>query len=236
MPHFDEKRMRPRAMSGLEVPQPVITRTAASSAASGARRRMGLGRFCIPLKRAGVYMSGRPSRRLTPATAWVHLHRSALSGKLIPLATGNRHARQRESSSAKEVAMQVRDGMSAVSVTVGPSHTLRQAAAAMVARNVGAALVIDDEAPTPGIVTERDLLLSVGAGEDPDAELVAGHMTESVLTAAADWSLEHAAAEMSRRSIRHLVVFDEGAVIGVLSMRDIVKVWTSAGATSEMPL
>ena len=64
--------------------------------------------------------------------------------------------------------MQVRDGMSEISVTVGPSHTLRQAAAAMVARNVGAALVIDDEAPTPGIVTERDLLISVGAGQDPE--------------------------------------------------------------------
>lgn len=132
--------------------------------------------------------------------------------------------------------MQVRDGMSDVSVTVGPSHTLRQAAQAMVERNVGAALVIDDEAPSPGIVTERDLLLSVGAGEDPDVETVGGHMTESVLAAAPDWSLEHAAAEMSRRGVRHLVVFEEGEVIGILSMRDIVRVWTSAGATSEMPL
>ncbi|HVX33517.1 MAG TPA: CBS domain-containing protein [Solirubrobacterales bacterium] len=132
--------------------------------------------------------------------------------------------------------MQVRDGMSEVSVTVGPSHTLREAARAMVARNVGAALVIDDEAPTPGIVTERDLLLSVGAGEDPDVETVGGRMTESVLAAAPDWSLEHAAAEMSRRGVRHLVVFEEGEVIGILSMRDIVRVWTSAGATSEMPL
>jgi signal-transduction protein with cAMP-binding, CBS, and nucleotidyltransferase domain len=139
-------------------------------------------------------------------------------------------------SSAKEVAMQVRDGMSEVSVTVGPSHTLRQAARAMVERNVGAALVIDDEAPTPGIVTERDLLLSVGAGEDPDAETVGARMTESVLAAAPDWSLEHAAAEMSRRGVRHLVVFEEGEVIGILSMRDIVRVWTSDGATSEMPL
>lgn len=132
--------------------------------------------------------------------------------------------------------MQVRDGMSEVSVTVGPSHTLRQAAAAMVERNVGAALVIDDEAPAPGIVTERDLLLSVGAGEDPDVEPVAGHMTESVISASPEWSLEHAAAEMSRRSVRHLVVFDGGQVVGILSMRDIVRVWTSAGATSEMPL
>lgn len=132
--------------------------------------------------------------------------------------------------------MQVRDGMSEVSVTVGPSHTLRQAAAAMGERNVGAALVFDDEAPTPGIVTERDLLLSIGAGEDPDVQLVGDCMTESVITAAPDWSLEHAAAEMSRRSVRHLVVFDDGEVVGVLSMRDIVKVWTSDGATSEMVL
>ncbi|MBS1889378.1 MAG: CBS domain-containing protein [Actinobacteria bacterium] len=132
--------------------------------------------------------------------------------------------------------MQVRDGMSDVSVTVGPAHTLRQAAVAMVERNVGAALVIDDAAPTPGIVTERDLLLSIGAGEDPDAEPVAGHMTESVIAASPDWSLEHAAAEMSRRGVRHLVVFEAGEVVGILSMRDIVRVWTSAGATSEMPL
>jgi signal-transduction protein with cAMP-binding, CBS, and nucleotidyltransferase domain len=132
--------------------------------------------------------------------------------------------------------MQVRDGMSDVSVTVGPSHTLRQAATAMVDANVGAALVIDDEVPTPGIVTERDLLLSIGTGEDPDAEPVAGHMTESVITAAPDWSLEHAAAEMSRRGVRHLVVFEGGGVVGILSMRDIVRVWTSEGATSEFAL
>src|ERR1700748_3735792 len=127
--------------------------------------------------------------------------------------------------------MQVRDGMTGVSVTVGPSHTLRQAAAAMVARNVGAALVIDDEAPTPGIVTERDLLLSVGAGGDPDTKPVG-----SEIAAAPDWSLEHAAAEMSRRGVRHLVVFEGGEVVGILSMRDIVRVWTSDGATSEFAL
>jgi len=57
-----------------------------------------------------------------------------------------------------------------------------------------------------------------------------------VLAASPNKSLEHAAAEMSRRGVRHLVVFEEGDVIGILSMRDIVKVWTSDGATSEMPL
>ena len=109
--------------------------------------------------------------------------------------------------------MQVSDGMSQVSVTVGPSHTLREAARLMVERGTGAALVVDDETQAPGIVTERDLLTSVGAGEDPDVERVAGHMSEGVITAAPDWSLERAAAEMSRRGVRHLVVFEEADVV-----------------------
>lgn len=130
--------------------------------------------------------------------------------------------------------MQVKDGMSEVALSVGPSHTLREAAAMMVEKGIGAALVSDAESPTPGIVTERDLLISIGRGEDPDAELVGEHMSESVIAAAPDWSLERAAAEMSRRGVRHLVVFEQGVAVGVLSMRDIVRVWTSDGATSGM--
>ena len=130
--------------------------------------------------------------------------------------------------------MQVRDGMSEITLTVGPSHTLREAAEKMVEKGTGAALVIDAELPTPSVVTERDLLISVARGQDPDREHVADHMSEGVLTAAPDWSLERAAAEMSRRGVRHLVVFDGPDAVGVLSMRDIVRVWTSDGATSGM--
>jgi CBS domain-containing protein len=130
--------------------------------------------------------------------------------------------------------MQVREGMSEVVLTVGPSHTLREAAAMMADKGVGAALVSDDETPVPCILTERDVLLSVGAGEDPDAERVADHMSDSVIVASPEWSLERAAGEMSRRGIRHLVVYDNSELAGVLSMRDIVRVWTSEGATSGM--
>jgi signal-transduction protein with cAMP-binding, CBS, and nucleotidyltransferase domain len=132
--------------------------------------------------------------------------------------------------------MQVRDGMSEITLTVGPSHTLREAAQKMVEKGTGAALVFDDEQPTPSVVTERDLLISIARDQDPDTERVADHMSEGVLTAAPDWSLERAAAEMSRRGVRHLVVFDGAEAIGVLSMRDIVRCWTSDGATSEMTL
>jgi len=130
--------------------------------------------------------------------------------------------------------MQVRDGMSEVVLTVGPSHTLREAAAMMAEKGTGAALVSDDETPVPCIVTERDVLLSVGAGDDPDAERVADHMSGSVIAASPDWSLERAAAEMARRGIRHLVVYEDAELVGILSMRDIVRVWTSDGATSGM--
>jgi signal-transduction protein with cAMP-binding, CBS, and nucleotidyltransferase domain len=130
--------------------------------------------------------------------------------------------------------MHVKDGMSPVSLTVGPSHTLREAAAQMVEKGTGAALVSDADLPTPGIVTERDLLISVAAGENPDEAMVGDHMSERVIAAAPDWSLERAAAEMSRRGVRHLVVFEGAELVGILSMRDIVRVWTSDGATSAM--
>ena len=130
--------------------------------------------------------------------------------------------------------MQVRDGMSEVVLTVGPQHTLREAAAMMTEKGTGAALVSDDEIPVPRIVTERDVLRSIGGGEDPDVERVGDHMSDSVIAASPDWSLERAAAEMSRRGIRHLVVYDGADLVGVLSMRDIMRVWTSDGATSGM--
>ena len=130
--------------------------------------------------------------------------------------------------------MQVRDGMSEVVLTVGPTHTLREAASMMAEKRIGAALVSDDETPVARILSERDILLSLGAGEDPDTERVGDHMSDSVIAAAPDWSLERAAAEMSRRNVRHLVVFEGPEAIGVLSMRDIVRVWTSDGATSGM--
>ena len=125
--------------------------------------------------------------------------------------------------------------MSSVVLTVGPGHTLREAAQRMTEKGVGAAVVLDEALPGPGVVSERDILNSVGRGEDPDAERVADHMTDTVISAAPGWSLERAAVEMARRHIRHLVVVDGGKLVGVLSMRDIVRCWVQAGATSELP-
>ena len=131
--------------------------------------------------------------------------------------------------------MKVRDGMSDLVLTVGPAHTLRQAARMMSSRRIGAAVVVDPEQASVGILTERDILNSVAAGEDPDAELVGQHRTENLVYAAPDWTLEEAAAAMVRGGFRHLVVIEGHDVAGLLSMRDIVRCWTptSADATAQ---
>ncbi len=130
--------------------------------------------------------------------------------------------------------MQVREGMSQVVVTVGPDHTLREAARRMTARGVGAAVVLDDEQAGPGIITERDILRATGAGQDVDQELVRAHLTSDVVYARADWSLEQAATEMTRGGFRHIIVLEGPEVAGILSMRDIVRCWVGDGATSEL--
>jgi CBS domain-containing protein len=131
--------------------------------------------------------------------------------------------------------VQVRDGMSTMVLSVGPGHSLRAAARLMADRQVGAAVVVDPDEPGPGIITERDLLDSIGKGQNPDEELVANHLTSELVFAAPDWSLEEAAAAMVRGGFRHLIVVEGGEIRGILSVRDIVRCWTGDGATSEVP-
>jgi CBS domain-containing protein len=112
--------------------------------------------------------------------------------------------------------MNVRDGMTKVVLSVGPAHSLREAARLMSAQRVGAAVVVDQEH-------------SVGAGQDPDSELVGNHRTTDVVFASPGWTLEDAAAAMSKGNFRHLIVIEDGEVTGLLSMRDIVRCWSRTG-------
>jgi CBS domain-containing protein len=121
--------------------------------------------------------------------------------------------------------MHVRDGMSSVVLTVGPGHTLHEAARLMAQRNVGAAIVVDPDSPGPGIITERDILRSVAAAESPTTERVADHLTDELISAAPDWSLEQAAEAMLDGGFRHLLVVHGGELQGILSVRDIVRCW-----------
>jgi CBS domain-containing protein len=121
--------------------------------------------------------------------------------------------------------MQVRDAMSKAVLTVGPGHTLRQTAELMSSRKTGSAVVVDPDGAGVGIVTERDILNALGNGLDPDVEHTASHITWDVVYAGPAWTLDEAAAAMIRGGFRHLVVMEDDEVLGVISVRDIVRVW-----------
>ena len=121
--------------------------------------------------------------------------------------------------------MLVRDAMSTVVLTIGPAHTLRQAAALMSTRRVGAAVVLDPDAGGIGILTERDILNSVGLGQSPDTERTQDHTTNDVVFAAPAWTLEEAARAMAHGGFRHLIVLDRGEPVGIVSVRDIIRCW-----------
>lgn len=124
------------------------------------------------------------------------------------------------------VALTVREGMTTQLVTVGPEHTLRDAAAIMTRWRVGAAVVLDPDGAGPGIITERDLLRAVASGVDLDEARVTDHVTRDAVVGVEGSPLQEAAEAMLRGGFRHLVVVEEGGgVVGMLSMRDVFRRW-----------
>ncbi|MEU5955617.1 CBS domain-containing protein [Streptomyces sp. NPDC047525] len=121
--------------------------------------------------------------------------------------------------------MLVRDAMSTMVLTIGPAHTLRQAARLMSTRRVGAAVVLDPDTCGLGILTERDVLISVGQGQSPDAETAGTHTTTDVVFADPSWTLEEAADAMSHGGFRHLIVMEGNEPVGIVSVRDIIRCW-----------
>ena len=131
--------------------------------------------------------------------------------------------------------MLVSDAMTEVILSVGPGHTLRQAAEAMWERRVGRRRGDRSRRPGPGPDHRARHPALDRAGSDPDAEHVADHLTARLTFASPGWSLEQAAATMVRGGFRHLVVVDGAEMVGILSMRDIVRVWSGEGASCDVP-
>jgi len=118
--------------------------------------------------------------------------------------------------------MQLTDVMSTALVTVSPDTRIGDAARRMVEADVGAAIVLADGDELVGMITERDLLRCVSEGVDPGVP-VSDRMTRHVLTATPSTELAEAMALMVDGHFRHLpVTNDEGHVIGVASMRDLM--------------
>ncbi len=131
--------------------------------------------------------------------------------------------------------MEVSEIMTKEVVTVGPEYNVADVASMMHARGIGSVIVLEDDRVL-GILTERDILRVVGSGEDP--KTVAAHeaLTDDLITVSPSAAVEEAAREMVRAGVRHLpVVADEG-LIGIVSIRDLVR-WSVQGMaeSTELP-
>jgi CBS domain-containing protein len=129
--------------------------------------------------------------------------------------------------------MHVRDAMTTTVLTVGPEHTIRQVARLMTQKRIGSAVVHDPDSAGVGIMTERDVLYAIGRGLDPDVERATNHLTWDVVYAGPEWTLDEAASAMIRGGFRHLVVMEGDEVLGVISVRDIIRAWSDQRATAR---
>jgi len=107
-------------------------------------------------------------------------------------------------------------------LSVEPGERITEVAQRMVERNVGAVVVLDGGRPV-GIMTERDLMRAVARGLPGDA-VVADYMTKDPETIAADDTTQHAAVLMLHGGFRHLPVVEGDDVIGILSIRDLMRI------------
>ena len=107
-------------------------------------------------------------------------------------------------------------------LTIPAGATIGEAAVQMAERGVGAVVVLDGEA-IAAILTERDVMKAVAAGNDGSAP-VADWMTRHPETIEPNDTTDHAASLMIHGGFRHLPVVEEGKVVGIVSIRDLVRV------------
>jgi CBS domain-containing protein len=115
-----------------------------------------------------------------------------------------------------------REHMSRDLLTVAPGDALREVSQRMVERDVGAVIVMDGGA-LAGILTERDVLRAVAAGIQ-DNTVVSDWMTRDPETMAPDDTTQHAAVLMIHGGFRHLPLVEGDDVVGMLSIRDLMRV------------
>ncbi len=109
-------------------------------------------------------------------------------------------------------------------VTTLPEATIAVIIQKMRAEGIGAVVVSEDGARVMGLISERDIVLGLGAhGPDVLEMRVAELMNRSVPTCGPEQSIKEVMAEMTRRRVRHLPVVDKGALCGMVSIGDVVK-------------
>ena len=108
-------------------------------------------------------------------------------------------------------------------VTIRPEHTIRQALGLLAQHNIGVIVVVEETNRPVGIISERDIVREAVRNERLFAEAVSSIMTRDVVIAQPQDDLNSVGNTMTERRIRHLPVMDEGKLVGIVSIGDVVK-------------
>jgi CBS domain-containing protein len=106
-------------------------------------------------------------------------------------------------------------------VGVPQAATLREVARELANDEIGA-VVVENPGGTGGLVSERDLVGAVAAGDDLDDHQVADLMSTDLVTARPDDSIRTVATLMDDAGVRHILIDDGATVIGIVSVRDVL--------------
>ncbi|HET6153146.1 MAG TPA: CBS domain-containing protein [Marmoricola sp.] len=107
--------------------------------------------------------------------------------------------------------------------TIKPEASVKELVALLAANNVGAAVVSNDGSGVVGIVSERDVVRRLNGDDDALSATVAEIMTSNVRTCEPSSSLDEIRSVMTEGRFRHLPVVEDGRLVGVVSIGDIVK-------------
>ena len=121
-----------------------------------------------------------------------------------------------------EIMVTVREVMSTALVTVEPSTSIAEAATVMGGRHVGSAIVLGDGGVS-GIFTERDVLRALATDFDAAHHAVEQWMTRNPATIAPEAPVRDARELMLERGFRHLPVVEDGNLVGIVSLRDLLR-------------
>jgi len=131
--------------------------------------------------------------------------------------------RIREIVAAKSRAAAGETGAPPTVVTVRPDASVTELLGLLAEHNVGALVVSSDGRTVDGIVSERDVVRRLHADPDTLSSTVEAIMTRDVHTCPPDTSLDELMGEMTRRRFRHVPVMEDGVMVGIVSIGDVVK-------------
>ena len=108
-------------------------------------------------------------------------------------------------------------------VTIRPEQSIRDALRVLAEHNIGAVVVVDELGRPVGIVSERDIVRHAARTEQVFTQTIATIMTREVILGTPRDDLDSVGNTMTEKRIRHLPVVDNGRLIGIVSIGDVVK-------------